>query len=134
MQSRHPQHRNVKRARGTRRVASFVLLVYLGLLLQPCAVAMGHEAAIDHDTCHEVLSDQDDAACLSQPALECSFNALLTDARDSWQADFKAQLVTVIEPAVVDVGPGLVAEFGYFSRAPPSGGPALNVRHCVYLK
>lgn len=110
------------------------LLAYLGLVLQPCVMAMGHAPDEHHDNCHQDSSLLDAETCLSQPALDCASDNPIVDSRDSWHESADAQLVGLI-PVVSENPPGAnAAEFRYFSRAPPPGGPALNICHCVFLK
>jgi len=119
---------------GKRRLACAVLLGYLAVLLQPCAMAMGHAPAGHHGSCHDDSLHLDGESCLSQPTSECATDDSILDNHDPWSQQFDAQLVSLIPSPRVDCVAGSVAESRYFSRAPPPDGPGLNVRHCVFLK
>ena len=119
---------------GKRQVVCVILVSYLALLLQPCAMAMDVASAQHGEECHQQSTYPKDVGCLSQPVAECANDDAITNDRVSALPDVEQQLVALMP--VISGEPALpfVAEWMYFSRAPPIGGPALNILHCVYLK
>jgi hypothetical protein len=111
-----------------------MLLAYLAVLLQPCAMAMGPEPDQHPQNCHQESASTEIVACLSQPALECGTDDLIFDSHDMWKQNSEAQVAMPIPDASVNFLAISVSRLAYFSRAPPAGGPPLNVRHCVFLK
>lgn len=111
-----------------------MLLVYAALLLQPCAAAMGHDPVQHSGTCHDDYADPGLDACLSQPAADCATDDSIFGTNDTLRLADEGQAVAVLPVDCNSSGTVFTAAETYFSRAPPSGGVALNVRHCVYLK
>ena len=119
---------------GKRQVVCAVLVSYLALLLQPCAMAMDVASAQHGEECYQQSRYPEDGGCLSQPVAECANNDAITNDRVSALPDVEQQLVALMPVLSVEPALSVVAEWKYYSRAPPIGGPALNVLHCVYLK
>jgi hypothetical protein len=120
--------------RNSHRILRATLAVYLGLVLQPCVMAMGHAPQVHHDDCHREAMHLDRGTCLSQPALDCLAGDSIVDARDAAFEALDAQLVTIVPVASDPVARGNEVASRYFGRAPPYTGPPLNVRLCVFLK
>jgi len=119
---------------GKRLVVCAILVSYLALLLQPCAMAMDVGSAQHGEVCHQETTYPEDAGCLSQPVAECANDDVITNDRVSALPDVEQQLVALMPVISGEPALPVVAEWKYFSRAPPIGGPALNILHCVYLK
>jgi hypothetical protein len=111
-----------------------MLLTYLALFLQPCAMAMGSSPDQHPDPCHQDAAQTETVACMSQPALDCATDDLINDGRDPWKSLSDAPVSTGVADHLIHLPADLVARSAYFGRAPPPGAPALNIRLCVYLK
>jgi hypothetical protein len=111
-----------------------MIFTFLAVFLQPCAMAMGSDADQHPLDCHQDSAQTETFACMSQPALDCATDDLITDGRDTWKPYFDHQVATIVLAPLVDLSASLASRSAYFSRPPPSGAPPLNVRHCVYLK
>ena len=118
----------------TRRLVCVMLLTYLALFLQPCAMAMGSSPDQHPDHCHQDVAQIETVACMSQPSLDCATDDLINDGRDLWKPLSDASFSTLVADLIVHLPADLVSKSAYFSRAPPSGAPPLNIRLCVYLK
>jgi hypothetical protein len=129
-----PSARSLFTASAKRRLACTVLLAYLALLLQPCAMAMNHAPDQHNDTCHQEFTLSEDSGCLSQPASDCATDKSVIDWQNPWGTDSDVQLVSLLHPVSILAVETSSSELRYFSRAPPPGSPALNLRHCVFLK
>lgn len=117
-----------------RRIATAILVAYIGLVIQPCAMAMGGEPAQHPTSCHDVPNDVDILLCLSEPVAGCGIEDWNVDARDVRVPDLdrSAALVITVVPVYVDTDR---PEDSYFLlRAPPSSEPALHIQNCVFLK
>lgn len=115
-------------------LARATLLAYLLLVLQPCVMAMGHEAHDHHENCHQDSLHLDSETCLSQSASACAADDSIFDDRDSWNGYSNTLPATSLPGASLKFDAASVAASRYFTRAPPRAGPALNIRHCVFLK
>ncbi len=110
------------------------LAAYLLLLLQPCAVAMGHEPNRHSDGCQHEASRQDVDACLTQPVADCANDDLVFGGQDTRNLDPDFQAAVLVLPEQPASFAPVTAAKRYFSRGPPTGAVPLNVRHCIYLK
>ena len=118
----------------TRRFACVMLLTYLAVLLQPCAMAMGSILEQHGDFCQRDPAPTETVACMSQPSLDCVTDDLITDGRDQCKPLFDAPIATLVSDLVSDLPADLNARSAYFGRAPPASEPPLTLRHCVFLK
>lgn len=121
--------------RGKRgRIAALILVAYLGLILQPCAMAMGQDPVQHPTSCHDVVSDGDDLLCFSQSSAECAIDDWDVDTRDSRASDLDPPSTPIILTDPTDPGADSLTATYYPLQAPPPGEPALHIRHCVFLK
>jgi hypothetical protein len=118
----------------TRQLVCVMLLTYLALFLQPCAMAMGSSPDQHPDHCHQDAAQTDTVACMSQPALDCATDDLINDGRDPWKSLSDAPFSILVADHLIYLPADLVSRSAYFGRAPPPGAPPLNIRLCVYLK
>jgi hypothetical protein len=117
-----------------RRVATAILVAYLGLVIQPCAMAMGHASPQHAASCHELSVDGDHTLCSSQPAAECASAGWNVDGRNSPAPDFDFSVASIVLDRTADLSANRASPAHKLLCAPHSGEPALQIRHCVFLK
>lgn len=109
------------------------MLAYVGLLLQPCAMAMGHEFSQGPVSCHDEFTVVSADQCLMQPMAECGSGPPNFDNRDFSAGKADSVIAGAIPP--FSVVPELLAGLTSTSLAGPrTGPPALYIRYCVFLK
>lgn len=126
-------HTLVRLRQRRRLIGMSILLIYVALLIQPCAMAMDHELLQHPASCHEELVTDTGLDCLSQPVAECTAGGLTIDSRDNSTSShdlppLSRSLTGFADIVAVD---SLPREF--LRRAPPFREPAINLRHCVFL-
>lgn len=115
------------------RIAVFALIAYLGVLLQPCAMAMGHEFKQGRVSCHDELTVVSADQCLMQSMAECGVGPPNVDIRDFSVGKSDALICGAIPPLSFLPEP-LTGLASTSSPGPRTGPPALYIRYCVFLK
>ena len=111
-----------------------VMLAYVGLLLQPCAMAMGEDRTAHPSGCHHQPNDGGAPThCLSQPAAECSTGAWNVDTCYATSAKFKVYLTPILLPSPAKPEICRTEVWLTLDHGPPPGQPAFNLRNCVFL-
>ena len=141
--SGNPQEQGLSRARG---ILGAVLVAWLNLALQPCAMAL--EAEQDHDCPHHppAQSQHNDGHDMATYDSPCATSASDCDVLDDWtnnerktQVKFKdipKDLPASVAPAVPKVRVNQLVELTAISLSmirPKGASPPLHKLYCVYL-
>lgn len=124
------------RRKAARRTLSALLVLWLGLALQPCAMALGGGNGGNHDCPHcPPVESQHEAPCNDVAVdLTCDVGYQFNyDGRSGESKGKDAPVATVVAPADGIPVPDSCALPRPSSVPLYPGGPPLHVLHCIYL-
>ena len=139
--------RQKRRHFGARDILVVVLVAWLNLALQPCAMAFQADQVPDCPNCPPGQLQQHDSHDMAADGMPCASSAIdcdvLSDLNNNERADqvklkdlqkdFPASIVPASPVVRVEQTRASTANFLQMSR-PPGGSQPLHKLYCVYLK
>jgi hypothetical protein len=137
---------------GARRVLVLLIVAWLNLALQPCAMALGADPVPDCPHCPSAQASEDAAQAMhaaADAAMPCATSVGSVgdcDSLDEMRADSRAGELKVKDapgdqPVALLPAAALVDQWAFAAPAAlpvrcncPAASPPLNVLYCVYLK
>jgi hypothetical protein len=120
--------------RRSRLCAGLALAFYALVLVQPCAMALGEVEKPTPSDCHAPQpAPNDEAHCRALSAADCDTGAWRFDTRDASASEPVTALPPAISLHVLPTDRSPTNPCTSDTTDPPTDGPPLHLRHCVFL-